>query len=118
MFRSPSLAGLPSFSVMLSDLSANHDQIARHLGLSLKTLNRYIKAEQAPRAVMLAVFWETRWGRSVADTEAANYGAIYFRQAKGLERLNAKLLKQIEVLEQELTNGSYGAANTPFFRAG
>ena len=62
MFRSPTASGLPGLAVMLDDLSAHHDQIARHLGIAPGTLATYKRTGQAPRCVMLALFWETRWG--------------------------------------------------------
>jgi hypothetical protein len=118
VFRSPSLAGLPHIQIMIDDIPTDKKQIARHLGITLRSLNRYIRAEGAPRAIMLALFWETKWGRSAADTEAANYGAIYYRKAMGLERTNQKLRQQIVTLETELTNSNYSAANSPFFQIG
>lgn len=118
MFRSPSSAGLPSFSTLLADLPASSHQVARHLNISTVTLNKYRKHDQAPRAVMLALFWETRWGRSCADTEAANYGAVYYRQAKGLERELAHLAGVVLRLELELSRRGTGAANSPVWRVG
>lgn len=118
MFRSPSQAGLPAINVMLADLPANYKQVARHLGITLQTLKKYVKADGAPRAVMLAIFWETRWGRSAADTEAANWGAMYYRQAKGFERQVEALKKQIETLELEISLGGHGAANSPIYKVG
>ena len=47
---------------MLADLPATRHQVAQLLGISTVTLNKYIKADQAPRPIMLALFWETRWG--------------------------------------------------------
>lgn len=138
MFRSPSQAGLPGINVMLADLPGNHKQAAQHLGITLQTLKKYVKADGAPRAVMLAIFWETRWGRSAADTEAANWGAMYYRQAKGFEREAETLKKSLANLEQELRAGlerevdalkkhifllekelqfaGSGASNSPIFR--
>lgn len=121
MFRSPSPAGLPALRTMLADIPATPHQVARQLGISTVTLNKYIKSDQAPQPIMLALFWETRWGRSAADTEAANYGAVYYRQAKGLERENAALRRQMEVLERELSLmaiSTSGAANGPIWRVG
>lgn len=118
MFRSPSHAGLPALQTLLDDIPASPKEIASHLGISLTTLRNYIKAGQAPRAVMLALFWESRWGRSAADTEAANYGAIYYRKAMGLERQNEALRHQIGVLEGELARAGSGAANGPIWRVG
>lgn len=115
MFRGPSKAGLPPFSLMLKDLPATQQEIARHLDLTERTVSTYLKHESAPRAVQLAVFWETRWGRSAADCEAANWGAVYYRKAMALERENERLRAQLATME-DLRND--GAANTPYFQLG
>ena len=115
MFRSPSMAGLPGLNFMLADIPANHRQVARHLGVTEQTLKKYIKAEGAPRAIMLALFWETRWGRSAADTEAANFGAIYYRKAMGLEREMIAMKKRMQAMEKELDRLNTDSANSPFF---
>lgn len=114
MFRSPSAAGLPSFALMLADLPANRTQTARHLGIAPRTLQRYIEADSAPRAVMLALFWETRWGRSAADVEAANWGAMHYRAAMIERRTSAKLRQEIEALRADLA-ARHGAANEPIY---
>lgn len=115
MFRAPSQAGLPPFSVLLSDLPTSPAQVARHLGLSAVTMARYSAAEQAPRPVMLAMFWESRWGRSAADVDASNHAAMQYRRAVSLERENAALKRRIIQLENERVSGQFVAANTPFF---
>lgn len=127
MFRAPSRAGLPGFEVMLADLPASHSMVARHLGLQESTVATYRRMGTAPRAVMLATFWETRWGRSAADTEAANYGAMYYREAqmhkRELARIElvhqaeiAKMTAVIQKLEAELSRDSGNRpANMPFF---
>lgn len=117
MFRSPSQAGLPHLHYMVDDLPANRKQIARHLDIAPRTLDKYIAAGQAPRAVMLALFWETRWGRGAADCEAANYAAMHAGRANALERENAELRRQIEALEAMVSQGD-PASNVPFFRPG
>jgi hypothetical protein len=103
---------------MLDDIPATRPQIARHLGISNRTLLRYVKENQAPRPVMLSLFWETRWGRSAADCEASNYMAINYRLLKGLERANASLLAQVATLELLCSRGPSGAANQVFYRSG
>lgn len=118
MFRSPTQAGLPSLAILLADLPADHGAIARHLGITLSTLQKYLRAGQAPRPIMLALFWESRWGRSAADVEAANWGAVHYRLAAGMERQNAALLRTIRILEGELAQSGAGAANGPVFRSG
>lgn len=116
MFRAPSQAGLPGLSEILDDLPATRAQIARHLGVSPATLARYEQAGQAPRAVMLALFWETRWGRSVADTEAANWASLQQQRVAGLERYVGRLQGRIGTLEAMIeAQGARHAANQPFF---
>lgn len=117
MFRAPGSAGLPSFDLMLQDLPATPAQVARHLDITSRTMQRYQAGADVPRAVMLALFWETRWGRSVADTEAANWGALHFRRAEIADREARRLRGQIEVLERELC-AMPGAANGPLYQVG
>lgn len=117
MFRAPGPAGLPSFSTMLQDLPGTPAQVARYLGLSARTLQRYAAENQAPRAIMLALFWETRWGRSAADVEAANWAALHFRRAELAERQIVALRRQILMLEAAAA-AAYGAANGPLWLVG
>lgn len=116
MFRAP--RGTPPLRFMLADLPATPAQVAHHLAITPRTMQRYLAADQAPRAVMLALFWETRWGRSAADTEAANWAALHYRRAMILERENAALLRQIGLLEAERSQVEHLAANGPAWRVG
>jgi hypothetical protein len=54
-FLSPSAARVPPLSFLLADQVEPPRQIARHLGLSLRTLQRYAASGNAPRAVCLAL---------------------------------------------------------------
>lgn len=112
MFRAPTGAGLPSFDLMLQDLPATPAQLARHLDINPRTLQRYQATGDAPRPVLLAMFWETRWGRSAADTEAANFAALHFRRAEIAERQVRTLQRQVATLEHELAQSGQ-AANSP-----
>lgn len=109
---------MPSLDQLLADLPATPDQVARHLGISPRTLKDYQRTGNAPRAVLLALFWETRWGRSAADCEAANFAAVQFRRAASAERQIGALLRQIGVLEGELARAGSGAANGPLWLVG
>lgn len=114
MFRSPGPAGLPSFETMLQDLPATARQLAQHLDITPRTMQRYQATGEAPRVVMLAMFWETRWGRSAADCEAANWAAMHYRAALIERRQNVVLRAQLAKLEAEL-DGRTGAANLPIY---
>jgi hypothetical protein len=117
MFRAPTGAGLPPFATMLQDIHATTRQTAIHLGISEATLKKYAKTGNAPRSVQLALFWETRWGRSAADTEAANWGAMYYREATMARRELDRMASIIARLELEISQGSGSRpANLPIFR--
>lgn len=117
MFRAPRPAHLPHIESILNDLGQPVQAVAKHLDIDPSTLRRYRATGQAPRTVMLALFWETSWGRSQTDTEAINNARMLYQANMMLERRNAKLLKRIELLEKELVQG-HAAANMPFFETG
>ena len=112
MFRTP--RQLPPLPTMLDDLPATPAQVARHLGISHQTLRRYTTSGEAPRAIQLALFWETRWGRSTADCEAANWASLQQGRVQGLERYVSRLQARISTLEA-LLDAHALAANEPFF---
>ena len=68
--------------------------------------------------VMLALFWESPWGVSVADCHLVNEARMAFAKARILERENKLLLAQIAKLESELLRGDRVAANLPVFQVG
>jgi uncharacterized membrane protein YkvA (DUF1232 family) len=59
-FLSPSAARVPPLSFLLADQVEPPRHIARHLGLSLRTLQRYAASGNAPRAAYLALWFESR----------------------------------------------------------
>lgn len=118
MFRSPTAAKLPPFSILFHDIPADLRQISRHLGLSPATVRKYLRDDQAPRAVMLALFWESRWGRSAADCEAANFGQVHYALSQCLSEKVKVLEQQIALIEAELAQNTGSAANGPIYRIG
>lgn len=124
MFRA---THLPSLSILIDDqLTRDHEKIAKHVGVSLRSLQRYIAEDFAPRAVMLALFYESRWGYSVMGTNAHNDAVLSAQIAAGLTRENAALrvriarlenLASAAVAENDKANDSgFGSANEPFFK--
>ena len=105
---------LPVWHTILDDLGRPPPaRIAKALGIGERTVYRYNRDGQAPRACTLALFWLTRWGRGIIDAQAVNDARLavgYFealrRQVAELERENARLLAL----------GHSGAANDPTLR--
>ena len=105
--------------MMYHDLPATHRQISRHLGLSEATVLKYLKTENAPRSVMLAMFWESRWGMSWSHADAYNFGQVHYALSQSLQATNKRLLQYIAMLEYELASkDTGGAANSPVFEPG
>lgn len=118
MFRAPYFAHLPHFSTILDNVPGSIDQKAKLLGISPATLRKYRAAGQAPKAVHLALFWESVWGIALMDSTARLHASTYFAQAQALQRANKRLTNQIALLEAELAQSQTGPANLPVFRIG
>ena len=112
MFR---VSDTPSFNFLCDDmLTRDPARIAAHLGVTVKTLQRWQDSDQAPRTALLALFYESRWGYSLLATTSHNE-ALYARQeVAGLQRENAMLRTRIARLE---SLGDFGAANAPLLGA-
>lgn len=111
MFRAPGQT--PPIGVLLDDLpTADATRIARHLGVTARTLARWRSTGNAPRLAHLALFWETRWGLSVAHCDAVNGERVALGLARSLERECAMLRARIRHLEE---TGDFGAANAPVY---
>ena len=111
MFQAPTKT--PPIAVLLDDLPTHDNRcIARHLGITARTLARWRSTGNAPRLAHLALFWETRWGLSAAHCHAVNGETVALGLARSLERENATLRTRIARLEE---TGDFGAANAPMW---
>jgi hypothetical protein len=109
--RLPSGARLPPLGLMLDDLgNPSTRQLGRALGVTERTARRWVAAGQAPRPVMLALFWVTRWGESLALCEA-QHGASLARAH--LAALQAEKTALAADLARVLALSDTGAANVP-----
>lgn len=114
MFRAPQKAQFPHLLTMLDNIASTDAEIAKFLEITPQTLRKYRRKGQAPRMVMLALFWETVWGQSAANCDAVNWGRLQFQENAMLKRQNAKLKKQMLELEKTLASVDQ-AANSPVF---
>lgn len=109
MFRAP--RQLPTLDAMLADIGRpGADVLGRALGVSARTVRRWVADGQAPRPVMLALFWETSFGRSQLHADAHNAAMWARAQVAGLQRENAALVRRVAYLEGL---ACYGSANAP-----
>ena len=74
--RAPSAARMPPLDFLLADQMAPPQRIARHLGVSLRSLQRWRASGNAPRAVYLALWFESRWGMCASTGCARTDGAL------------------------------------------
>lgn len=99
---------LPPLSVLLDDLAAHPDTIARLLDVDPRTVRRWIAAGHAPRPVMIALFACSRWGYSWINTAADNDARILAQRCAILTRENAALAANLRGMWDRVV-GAYEA---------
>ena len=109
--RLPTPTQLPPFELMLADIgNPTAHQLARALDVTPMTVRRWRSAGTAPRPVLLAIFWLTRWGMSIVDCEAENAARLHAGMAVGLRR-------EVQTLNGQLAQlgriADFGSANDP-----
>lgn len=102
---------LPTWPQLLDSLGhpAPAD-LARFLGVTERTVFNYARRGEAPRAVVLALFWITNWGASHVDTHRENCIRAATNLTVLLKKENENLRARIARLE---ALGDFGAANLP-----
>ncbi len=101
---------MPTFSQMLDDIGSPSDKAtAAALGVTTKTVRTWKKTD-APRSVLLAVFWVTRWGLSRTNAEVYDLSQLHYTTAL-VRRLEIERLNQ--AIEQLQKIGQFGSANDP-----
>jgi hypothetical protein len=111
-FLAPSFARLPPLAFLVADQVESRNHIARHLGVSLRTLQRYQASGNAPRAVYLALWFESRWGMAALHTQAYNEAQHARAWVASLERECERLRDVIRVYEN---TQAQPAANAPAY---
>lgn len=94
MFKAPKY--IHNLQLLLADLPTQDDaRIAAHLGLSADTVRSYRLTNRAPRPVALALFWETRWGRSVLEVDQVNADQMRMNALAAARQELAVLRRQV-----------------------
>lgn len=113
-FLSPSAARVPPLSFLLADQIKPPQRVARHLGVSLRTLQRYAATGNAPRAAYLALWFESRWGISALHAQAVNEAQHTRAWVASLERECERLRRVIRAYEHAQAQP---AANAPAYHS-
>lgn len=109
MFRYPGHG--PSFQTLLDDLTTRDARkIARHLGVTPRTLASWQSTGNPPRLAYMALFWESRWGVSTINCAAINEARLAHSLAGSLQEVCDKLRSRIAHLEGL---ADFGSANEP-----
>ncbi len=107
----PRPSSLPHLQTLVDDIgSPSSKALAKALGVSERTVRRWMRAGQAPRVVLLALFWVSRWGRSALDVELQHDAMLYRALARSLEKERDDLRHRLQRLG---SIGEFGSANDP-----
>ena len=90
---------IPALALLLEQQPC-HDraEIARNLGISTRTLSRYETEQHAPRAIMLALYYESSHGRANSHTAIFNEARAAWQLANGLQAQQSQQSKVLYLL--------------------
>lgn len=105
---------IPPLSWLLDDIgSPSSDQVGKALQVSARQVNIWRKADEAPRSVMLSLFWLTRWGVSAVDCQAFNDAQLAHGLAGAHEletgKLRAELVRLMRIADFGCANDAAAA---------
>ena len=112
-----------NLSDLLFSLGATPGDVAQYLGVTERSVYRWLSDGTAPRAVLLALWHVSPAGVQAVSVDAGN-GAMYERgYVRSMEATTARLQAQAHRLELELDRATLAAggsvpSNCPIFRTG
>ena len=110
------LGGPNDFRLMVDELGRAF--VIRHLAISRQQLAAWLSpTARVPRASVLALYWETRWGRGLIDSDRQNELDLLRGLVRCHERTLVTLRERVGILEAELRDRARGAlsANERWF---
>lgn len=110
-FHAPKDIYGPELLRMFIDELGGPKRVHKYLGVSERTVWHWLSAGRVPRAAVLALFWESRWGRSQVFTEQVNEIRLLYRQVCILQDQYQKAKDIITGLRAMHA----GSANEPLF---
>ncbi len=102
---------LPTLQELMKDLgltTADVPKMAQTLGVSERTVWRW-KAHGAPKMALLSLWWLSRWGHSLWDSEMANRTALY----RGLHDAMFRELRKLRDAASVTGAGQLGQVGRP-----
>ena len=104
---------LPVWESILEDLGhPPAHRVARVLGVGRSTVYHWNAQGHGPRIACLALFWLTRWGRSLVDTQATNDAVLHVQLARSLGEERDRLAREVAALDRENQGLVYELATT------
>ncbi len=112
-FHAPKdIYGIDCFRMFMDEIGGSATTVSRYLGVSESTVRGWLReATPVPRGVVLALFWESKWGRSQIFTDQVNEIRLLYRQVCILQEQYQKAKDIITGLRAMHT----GSANEPLF---
>lgn len=110
------LGGPNDFRLMVDELGRAF--VIRHLAISRQQLAAWLSpTARVPRASVLALYWETRWGRGLIDSDRQNELDLLRGLVRCHERTIVTLRERVGILEAELRDRALGtlSANERWF---
>ena len=101
----------PPLSVMVADIGGPHaSALSRALGVSERTVYRWQATDDAPRPVLLSLYWLTQWGLSALDGHLVDTARLYCAYTAALRDENRALVAE---LDRVSAIAHWGSANDP-----
>lgn len=99
------------FSILVNQLGVQACSVI--LGVHRTTISRWVDGTvQVPRHVVLALYWESPWGRSLVDSDHMRALNLLYNHISSLKDENTALKAAIAEMEKYIDNS---AANSPVF---
>ena len=111
MLNAPTeMFGQNAFDLLVDDVGER--RATELLEVTRKTLRRWRRGHSVvPRMAVLALYWESTWGRSLIDTTRSSEIEMWRGLAKSLQCDLRKAQQRIEFLQQDAVR----SANDPWF---
>lgn len=103
--------GTPCIQTILDDIGRpkNRD-LAKALGVSERTVYRWLNSGQPPRIASLALWWLTRWGQQEIDAGLVDTNTLFRQYVHVLIEENERLKAEIKRVSGIAV---FGSANDP-----